>query len=189
MLAKLAAVGLALVLIAFLLGRLLLVTSLDRDELAQYAYSTLQLPDGMSVNYRIQGRADGVPLLLIHGGGDSLDTWQMWADRLKGDYKIITVDLPGHGLTDPDPERAYGRWLFARFTRDFADALGLDSFVIGGNSYGGETALRFVIDNPGRASAMILVSSGGYKGETPDTEAELLGIVDSPICGLRPVPN
>ena len=39
MLAKLAAVGLALVLIAFLLGRLFLVTSLDRDELAQYAYS------------------------------------------------------------------------------------------------------------------------------------------------------
>lgn len=186
MLAKLAAVGLVVVVVVFVLGRTFLATSLDREELGQYAYSTLHLPDGISVNYRIQGRADGVPLLLIHGGGDSLDTWQMWADRLKGDYKIITVDLPGHGLTDPDPERAYGRWLFARFTRDFADALGLERFVIGGNSYGGETALRFVIDNPGQASAMILVSSGGYKGEAPEAEAELLDIVDSPIRHLLP---
>ena len=168
------------------LGHLFLATDLNRDELDQYAYSTLTLPDGMSVNYRVQGRSDGFPLLLIHGGGDSLDTWQPWADRLKDDYKVITVDLPGHGLTDPDPDKAYGRWLFARFVRDFADALGLEKFVIGGSSYGGETGLRFVIDNPGRALAMLLVSPGGYKGEMPDSEAELLELVDSPVRHLLP---
>ncbi len=180
-------IALAVVFILLaLLARQMLTTSLSKEALSQYAYSTLTLPDGMQVNYRIQGNEDGVNLLLIHGGGDSLDTWQPWADILGEHYRIVTVDLPGHGLTDPDPEKAYGRWLFARFIADFVDALELDQFVIGGNSYGGETALRYVIDNPGRAIAMLLVSSGGYLGEVPESEAEMMATLDSPLRPLFP---
>lgn len=179
-------IGVFIVIVVLLLvARLFLTTGLTKDDLSQFAYSTLTLPNGTSVNYRVQGNSDGVPLLLIHGGGDSLDTWQPWAERLT-DYKTISVDLPGHGLTDPDPDKAYGRWMFAQFVRDFADALELQRFVIGGNSYGGETALRFVIDNPGRATAMVLVSSGGYLGEAPETEAEMLEMVNSPLRSLMP---
>lgn len=49
----------------------MLTTSLSKEALGKYAYSNLTLPDGMEVNYRIQGNEEGLTLLLIHGGGDS----------------------------------------------------------------------------------------------------------------------
>ena len=59
----------------------------------------MDLPGGVRVHYRDEGNAAGPTLVLVHGFSASLHTWEPWVERLGGDYRIISFDLPGHGLT------------------------------------------------------------------------------------------
>ena len=58
--------------------------------------------DGMPVHYRDQGQ--GPVLLLLHGTGASLHTWDGWIQPLENDFRIVRLDLPGFGLTGPAPD-------------------------------------------------------------------------------------
>lgn len=169
----------------FILGVYWVNTNLSRGlsykELSLYAYKTLELPDGFHANYNVQGNPDGQTILLVHGGGDSQGTWQPWIDILGDTYQFITVDLPGHGLTDPLPYSDYNSENFGKFLRSFIDELGLHDFIIGGHSFGGESVLHYMTRNPGKAKGLILVSSGGYKpnAEQVGSEQELVSLADS----------
>lgn len=50
-------------------------SSLSYQQLSLYSYDTLTLPDGKKINYLIEGAPNGLPIVLIHGGGDSIDAW------------------------------------------------------------------------------------------------------------------
>ena len=54
----------------------------------------------MQVHYRDEG--DGDVILLIHGTGSSLHTWEKWAQGLIKSYRVIRPDLPAYGLTGKD---------------------------------------------------------------------------------------
>lgn len=121
------------------------------------------LMSGAVAHYRSYG-PDGAPvLLLLHGSNASLHTWEAWAKLLAGDYRVITVDLPGHGLTGAVPGGDYSQKGMAAFVLEFAAALDLKSFAIGGNSMGGGVAARFVVENPGVATALVLIDAAGQK--------------------------
>ncbi len=62
---------------------------------------------GMRLHVRDTGPRDAPALLLLHGFGGSLHTWDALAARLDGEYRVIRLDLPGFGLTGPDPGRDY----------------------------------------------------------------------------------
>lgn len=138
-----------------------------REELiARYGQSPsafVTLPSGAVAHYRDQGRADGTPLLLLHGSNASLHTWEPWAKILGDQFRIISVDLPGHGLTGRVPGDDYSQLAMARFVDQFASAIGLTRFAIGGNSMGGGVAARFAIMLPERVTRLILVDAGGVK--------------------------
>ena len=57
--------------------------------------------DDLVIHYRDQGT--GPTLVLLHGVGSSLHTWDGWVNRLEPHYRILRIDLPGHGLTGKDP--------------------------------------------------------------------------------------
>ena len=64
--------------------------------------------NGMDVHFRDEGnKTDSIPIVLIHGTGSSLHTFDDWADNLKEDYRVIRMDLPAYGLTGPFPDRNY----------------------------------------------------------------------------------
>lgn len=171
--------------ILFAVMRLTFSTSLTRNQLSSYAYDTLELSDGMRVNYRRSGNHAGPAILLIHGGTDSQDVWDPWIRVLGDRYCVITPDLPGHGLTEPLPDDDYTPDRFSRFIKDFADTLSLRDFVIGGHSYGGDSVLRFVIGNPRYARAMVLVSPGGYKPERAmKMNKSIVSILLGPLGGF-----
>jgi pimeloyl-ACP methyl ester carboxylesterase len=121
------------------------------------------LMSGAVAHYRSYGPEDAPVLLLLHGSNASLHTWEPWAKLLAGDYRVVTVDLPGHGLTGSVPGDDYSQKGMAAFVLEFAAALDLKSFAIGGNSMGGGVAARFVIENPGIATSLILVDAAGQK--------------------------
>lgn len=121
--------------------------------------------DGMRVHYRVEG--EGPTLLLLHGTNASLHTWEGWVERLRSDYRVVTLDLPGYGLTGPDPEERYSPPEVARFVRHFADLLGLEEFAIGGNSRGGAVAWNYACFYPEKVSALLLIDSAGLPRDEP----------------------
>ncbi len=64
-------------------------------------------PDGMRVHYRDQGCRSCPAVILLHGSNASLHTWEGVVESLGDDYRIITYDQPGHGLTGPHPRDDY----------------------------------------------------------------------------------
>jgi pimeloyl-ACP methyl ester carboxylesterase len=119
----------------------------------------LVMGNGARVHYRDQGKQDGVPLVLVHGAMASLHTWEPWVESLGSRYRIITLDLPAHGLTGAVPSGEYGADAFTQTIDAVVDKAGLDTFVLGGNSMGGGATWRYALENPQRVSAMVLVDS------------------------------
>ena len=59
----------------------------------------LDIASGARIHYRDEGNPLGLPLVLVHGSNASLHTWEPWVQRLGNEFRVITLDLPGHGLT------------------------------------------------------------------------------------------
>lgn len=118
---------------------------------------------GMEVHVRDEGpRDDPEPIVLLHGTSASLHTWEGWVSALKKDRRVIRLDLPGFGLTGPDPRGDYSFAAYARFMLHVLEALSIERCVIGGNSFGGAVAIATALAAPGKVSRLILVDSGGY---------------------------
>ena len=118
---------------------------------------------GQKLHLRDEGRRDDpAPLVLIHGTSASLHTWEGWVAALKGTRRVITLDLPGFGLTGPNAADDYRTATYVRFVLDTLDALGVRRFVVGGNSLGGEVAWELAVAAPERVERLILVDAAGY---------------------------
>ena len=122
--------------------------------------------DGQLVHYRDQGpRDDPLPVVLLHGTSASLHTWEGWVREIARTRRVVTLDLPGFGLTGPWAGRrasqAYTGEAYARFVLEVLDRLRIERFVAGGNSLGGEVAWRIAADVPQRVERLILVDASG----------------------------
>jgi pimeloyl-ACP methyl ester carboxylesterase len=129
-------------------------------------------------------------LLLLHGAASSLHTWDGWAARLRRDFRVVRLDLPGFGLTGPHPSGDYSAAATADFLERFADAAGLKRFAIAGNSLGGYYAWRFALSRPDRVSALILIDAVGYPLESGESDATAMRLARAPVISelLRFVP-
>jgi pimeloyl-ACP methyl ester carboxylesterase len=108
-----------------------------------------------------EGQA-GEALVLLHGGGMSLESWAPWIARLRGTRRIIAIDLPGHGLTGATVENDYGAEAMAAFVKAVIDTLGLQGgLVVAGHSMGGHVAWRFALRYPSLVRKLVLVAPGG----------------------------
>lgn len=118
---------------------------------------------GLTVHLRDEGvRDDPVPVVLIHGTSSSLHTWEAWVAALKAQHRVITMDLPGFGLTGPNAENDYSNAAYTRFILDLMDTLHVQNFSVGGNSLGGEIAWQVAVAAPHRVHKLILVDAAGY---------------------------
>jgi len=138
---------------------------------AKYATPPSQfvlLPDGARVHYRIRGAADAPTLVLLHGSNATLFTWEAWSKNLSDKFRVVSLDLPGHGLTGPVPNHDYSAKGMALFVAEFADKIGLQKFALAGNSMGGGVAARFSEMYPDRVTALILVDAGGMQTKMGD---------------------
>ena len=108
------------------------------------------------MNYIIEG--DGETLLFIHGLSDNLLYWEVLATLLKKDYRIIRVDLRGHGQTSlGDEEITIGR--YSEDLKNLLDNLDVDRINLVGFSLGGAVALDFTVRYPEMVSSLVLMST------------------------------
>jgi pimeloyl-ACP methyl ester carboxylesterase len=120
---------------------------------------------GTRAHVRDEGKADAMPLLLIHGSLGSLHVWEGWVAELGDRYRLISVDLPGHGLTGDWPRGEYTIEAYTDFIEVLADTLRLDRFAIAGHSIGGAVAWSFAATRPERVSHLILIDASAYPGK------------------------
>ncbi len=119
---------------------------------------------GMPVHYVIEGNGKK-NFLLLHGTGSSLHTWDAWVDIMKDHFRIIRLDLPGFGLTGPNPKERYDRIFYTLFLESFIQKIGLDDFHMAGNSFGGYLAWNYALKNPYNVDKLILLNASGYPRE------------------------
>jgi len=111
---------------------------------------------------RNTGPRDAPAVILLHGFGTSLDTWEPWAQALSARYRVIRFDLPGFGLTGPDPTGDYTDAREMKILSDLMDQLGVDRASLIGNSLGGRIAWNFAALHPDRVTRLVLVSPDGF---------------------------
>ncbi len=151
---------------------------------AKYASPASQFVDvlpNLTVHLRDEGPRDAPVLVLLHGSNSSLHTWEPWVARLKGNTRIVSFDLPAHGLTGPDPNNDYSTAASVRVVTAVANRLGLSRFVLAGNSMGGGIAARFAVTHPERLTGLILVDAGGQPPTGPRDIPLAFRIAETPV--------
>lgn len=109
----------------------------------------------ININYEIIG--DGQPLLFIHGLGSSLRDWEEQVPVFSKKFKVITLDLRGHGQTDK-PKGPYSISMFAEDIAELIKSLKIDPVHIVGISLGGAIGFHLAIDHPDIIKSLVVVN-------------------------------
>lgn len=154
-----------LIAVAVLLGAFWLWTpDKPRPDLeTRYAAAPSQFLDvaGLRLHVRSTGPESAPAVIMLHGLGASLHTWEAWADRL-ADYRVIRFDMPGFGLTGPDPTNDYSDARAVAVITALMDRLGVARASVIGHSLGGRIAWQFAAAHPDRVDKLVLVSPDGF---------------------------
>lgn len=104
--------------------------------------------------------SQGKPLILLHGGGSSIDIWTQNLYALAKHHQVYAFDMVGSGLSDK-PMRDYSLEYQVQFLREFMDTLCIRRASLIGSSMGGSVALKFALESPKCVEKIVLVSSFG----------------------------
>jgi pimeloyl-ACP methyl ester carboxylesterase len=117
---------------------------------------------GIRLHVRDSGQKQAPAIIMLHGMGASLHTWDAWAEKLSATHRIIRFDLPGCGLTGADPTGNYTNERRIAVLAALMDKLGVQRASLIGNSMGGRLAWTFAAANPARVSRLVLISPDGF---------------------------
>jgi len=118
---------------------------------------------GVKIHYQDTGPSQNpIPILFLHGFGSSLHTWDAWTKDLSSKYRVISVDLPGFGLTGEDPSGIYTDHRSVEILEAFLKELQIPKVVMVGNSMGGKFAWQFAAQYPDQVTKLVLMSPDGY---------------------------
>lgn len=159
---------LAVLLLAVLIGLGVWLYAPDKPRAgleARYAGPPSSFPDvaGVRLRLRDSGPRDAPVLLMLHGFGTSLESWDGWAEPLSADHRVIRPDLPGFGLTGADPSGEYTDARMVAVLVALLDTLGVPRATVIGNSMGGRFAWEFAAAHPDRVAKLVLVSPDGFE--------------------------
>ena len=127
---------------------------------------------GISVRYRRYGDPGSQPLVLLHGFANSLQTWRDFAPAAAKRFHVITLDMPGYGLSDKPAEFDYHNPAQGRFVADFIEQLALTDVVVGGHSLGGAVVVHTALASR-RVTGVLLFNPGILSTGVPSATQHL----------------
>jgi pimeloyl-ACP methyl ester carboxylesterase len=138
--------------------------------------------ESIRIHYKDTGPKDAPVLLLLHGFGSSLQTWDVWAEKLDKKYRVIRLDLPGFGLTGPSPSDDYSELNDLNTLTRFVDSLGITDLSVVGHSMGGKIAWTFAAAHAERVKALVLMAPDGFPqpeaiGTKPYAMPAIMGVM------------
>lgn len=134
---------------------------------------------GMRLHVRDRASRDASAVVMIHGTASHLQSWDDWAAGLQDRFRVVRLDLPGHGLSEPDPTGNYSDERSVALLAALMDRLGIERASIIGSSLGGRIAWKFAAAHPDRTAKLVLVSPDGFAspgfeyGKAPEVPASL----------------
>ncbi len=120
-------------------------------------FAKLQI-DGLDIRYRREGQGD--PVLLLHGWGGSIESFNPVFEALAPSFDTVAIDFPGHGKSalPPKPWRVGD---FLDLTLKAMDALRLERPHIVAHSFGGRVTIRLAAEHAGRAGTLLFTAGAG----------------------------
>lgn len=116
---------------------------------------------GLSVNYQMTGK--GPVVVLLHGWGDRLETFEQLTGRLSKQYMVVALDLPGFGRSET-PHKVFDLAAYAEVVADFLAKLDITHvYAFVGHSNGGAIAIRGLSSGILRAERLVLLASAGVR--------------------------
>ena len=116
--------------------------------------------DSRKIHFRDEG--NGYPIILLHGTGSSLHTWDSWTKELLKTHRVIRIDLPGFGLTGQDSLKRYSSMDYVNLLNDFLNKLSINEFHLAGNSLGGLVSWLYASEYDDKVNKLILLSPSGH---------------------------
>lgn len=120
----------------------------------------------MDVHYRITGQ--GPAVLLIHGIGSSLHTWSAYHKYLSKDFTVVSLDIPGFGLTGAPPKTKFTFDLYTQVFKKLLDFLKIETAHIVGNSLGGILTWQFALRATKKVNKIVLMDAVGFNTKFSD---------------------
>lgn len=159
-----------------------IIHAAEPEEKKTWIEKTVQLPNGLSMEYVEQGAPSGIPVVLLHGWTDSWNSFERVLPLLPESYHVFAPSMRGHGDSDK-PFEGYSIRDFSDDVAAFMDAMKLDSAVFVGFSMGGVVTKRFTLDHPDRVDGLILIGTPVNLDNQPyiDELWELLLTLRDPI--------
>jgi pimeloyl-ACP methyl ester carboxylesterase len=133
--------------------------------------------NGVKTRFIVAGQ--GMPLVLVHGGGPGASGeygWRQNIPALAQHFQVFALDRVGFGLTDK-PVDELGDPVLAQHLADFIDAVCLKELYMMGNSMGAYGVAKYAVDHPDRVKKMVLVASGSI--------GTAMGLEHKPSEGMR----
>jgi pimeloyl-ACP methyl ester carboxylesterase len=119
---------------------------------------------GIDTNYLDEGGGAATPVVLLHGSGPGVSAyanWRLTLPALAEHRRVLAPDLVGFGYTERPENHQYKMENWVAHLIEFVDSLGLDSFSLVGNSFGGALALHMTTLIPDRVERLILMGAAG----------------------------
>jgi len=133
---------------------------------AGFSFDQVVLPDerhvaldGLRFRYLDWGAQGKRPILFLHGGALTAHTWDLCCLALRDEFHCLALDQRGHGDSDWAPDIDYSIAAQREDVRGFAEAVGLDNFVLVGMSMGAINGLAYAIAYPETLSALVLIDA------------------------------
>ena len=143
----------------------LFTPDLSRQDLElKYATSPSQfaLVGGLRVHYRDTGTKNAQAVVLLHGFGSSLQTWDEWSSVLERNFRVVRLDIAGFGLTGASPDNNYSDEADVKRLANFLNQIGVQNPILIGHSMGGRIAWNFASEYPDRVKRLILLAPDGF---------------------------
>jgi len=121
--------------------------------------------DGDVISY-LERKGEGDPIVLVHGFGANKDAWIHFVRYLPKKFRIVVIDLPGHGDNRWDMDVSYDTHHFADTFSRTVEFLGLQRFHLAGHSFGGYVALLYAVNHPNKVITLGLFASAGVVSPT-----------------------
>lgn len=130
--------------------------------IAKHANGTsefIKLEDGSLIHIRDEGNKNGKTIVMVHGFNGSLFNYEPLIPHLNDRYRILSLDLPAHGLTGAVKSDFYSHEGFEDVIKEVVKIQGIDEFYLIGHSMGGMVAWRYSLNNMKQIKGLIIIGS------------------------------
>ena len=137
---------------------------------------------GIATRCMVAGDERAPAMLLIHGVSLTSEVWIRNIDELGRDYRVVALDMLGHGFTKPRGGKPVGIADKVGHLKNLLDTLGIERAIVSGSSYGALMGANLYLEHPRRVERLIINGSGSAF----NTEEQLAAFTDRIYANYRP---